>query len=127
MAIEWTDELREKVKADYLAKEPTADTSVEIVANIAKEIGATPNGVRAILSAAKIYIKKTPATGTSTSTDGAKPASTRVNKADAVAGLKAIIEAQELPYDEDIIGKLTGKAAIYFTGILTAATSTESE
>ena len=54
----WTDELREQVIKQYTDANPTADNSMEIVKEIAEEIGATPNGVRMVLSKAEVYVKK---------------------------------------------------------------------
>lgn len=110
---EWTDELKQEVVTKYEAAKPTPDTTTEIVKDIADELGAdfTPNGVRAILVKAGVYLKKTPATS---SAGNGESKGTRVNKAEAINQLVSIIEANGLEADSDIIGKLTGKAAIYF-------------
>ena len=121
MASEWTEELKVKLIEDYLAAKPTPETSTEIVKVIADEIDMTVNGVRAVLSRAKVYVKK--AATKSASAD--KPASTRVNKADAIASLKEIISNNSMDVDDAIVDKLTGKAAIYFTGIFEGLTSKE--
>lgn len=121
---EWTDELKEQVKADYLEKEPTPDTSTEIVQEIAADIDMTVNGVRAVLVRAGVYIKKTPATGGTKSES--KTGSTRVNKADAIKDLKEIISNNSLDVEDDIIDKLTGKAAVYFKGLFEGLTTKES-
>ena len=123
--MDWTPELKEQVIKQYLESNPTAENGTEICQAISEEIeGSTVNGVRIILAKAtdaegnKIYISK--ASGSATKNKDAKPASKRVNKADAAAALIEIIEDAELNVDEDIIGKLTGKAAVYFTELLTA-------
>jgi len=123
MASEWTDELKQQVVEDYEAANPTPDTSTEIVKKIAENIDMTVNGVRSVLVRAKVYIKKTPATGKSSDT---KSTSTRVNKADAIAALKEIISNNSLDVQDDILDKLTGKAAVYFTGLFEGLTSKES-
>ena len=108
----WTDEQREEAIAAYTAAEPTEENSMEIVAEIAEDMGQSVNGVRLILSKAGVYIKKTPgaaASGTKT---------TRVSKAAAAAALTAAIQDAGKEVDEDIISKLTGKAAVYFTNLL---------
>ena len=115
---EWTDELRAQVIADYAAAEPTPETSVEIVKEIAESTGTTPNGVMAILLRDGSYVKKTATKKESTSSKG-----TRVNKAEAVKSLTDTIKANSLTLDDDIISKLTGKAAAYFNTILTEATT----
>lgn len=121
----WTDELKEKVVAMYEEAEPTPETSTEIVKAIADEIDMSPNGVRMVLTQAGVYVKKEPASGTkstgakkSTSSDG--EGTKRVSKEAAIAELRKAIEAKEAEVDDDILSKLTGKAAQYFTKVLTA-------
>jgi hypothetical protein len=111
---EWTDELRAEVIESYKEAKPTPENSIEIVKEIAENIDATVNGVRAILSKAGAYVKKAPAA----KANGDKPASKRVNKADAIDALKEAIETSGCDVDAEIIDKLTGKAAIYFTGVV---------
>lgn len=110
---EWNDEIRASVVKQYVDQNPTPETSTEIVKAIATELGDdyTPNGVMAILIKAGKYIKKTPQTGAKT--NGASKG-TRVSKADAINDLSELIEAAGLEADGDILGKLTGKAAVYF-------------
>ena len=57
----WTDESKEQAVEMYTAEEPTPENSMEIVKNIAEELGESPNGVRMILTKAGVYVKKTPA------------------------------------------------------------------
>lgn len=109
--VEWTDELRKQVVEDYLAAEPTPVNTMDIAKQIADDIGATANGVRGILTKADVYIKKT--TAASTTTDDGKPKAVRVNKAEAQGQLTELIESIGKEADADIIGKLTGKAALY--------------
>lgn len=115
----WTDELKAQAIKAYKDAEPTAENSMEIVKEIAENMGESPNGVRMILSQADVYIKKTPATkgaSTSAASTGDKPA--RVSKDVAQARLTAAISDAGQTVDEDIISKLTGKAAVYFAEIL---------
>lgn len=114
--FEWNDELKADVIKKYEAAEPNAENSADIVNEIAEDIGATPNGVRMILVKADKYVKKTP-TKSSTSS-GSSEGSKRVSKADAQDALKSAISAKGLEPDEEIISKLTGKAAVYFAEIL---------
>lgn len=109
--FEWNDDLRAQVIKDYQEAEPTPENSSEIVSQIAEDIGASPNGVRMILIKEGVYVKKTPESTSSTSSGGSK----RVSKADAQEALTTAIEEKGLDADEDIISKLTGKAATYFT------------
>jgi transposase-like protein len=113
----WTDELREQVIKQYTDANPTADNSMEIVKEIAEEIGATPNGVRMVLSKAEVYVKKADSGKKAT---GDKPAAktTRVSKEDAQNALTEAIEGLGATADAEIISKMTGKAAVYFTSVL---------
>lgn len=113
----WTDEKKAEVIAAYEAADPTPESSMEIVKEIAEEFEESPNGVRMILTKAGVYVKKTPASG------GEKKATTggtRVSKAAAVEALAAAISDAGQEADEEILSKLTGKAAQYFTTVITA-------
>ena len=113
----WTDESKAQAVEMYTDAAPTPETSMEIVKDIAEELGESPNGVRMILTKAGVYVKKSPATSSSKSSTGG---STRVSKADAAAALSAAISDAGQEIDDDIISKLTGKASVYFTGIINA-------
>lgn len=119
----WTDEKKQKVieqyedimKNEYDSDEGRAAATIEVVKQLAEEHGEAVNGVRIMLSKAGVYIKaatKKPAT--KSESGGTK----RVNKAEALQELKNIINSQGKEVDEEIISKLTGKAAQYFAGIL---------
>ena len=97
--VAWTDESKAEAVEMYTIAEPTPETSMEIVKEIA-------DGE---------YVKKTPASGSSKSngTGGG-----RVSKADAQEALSSAISDAGLEVDESIISKLTGKAAVYLTGIV---------
>lgn len=110
----WTDELREQAVALYLEGHPTPETSTEIVTDVADEMNFSPNSVRMILSKAGVYVAKTPTASKSTSSGGSK----RVNKQEALESLRTAITDAGKEVDEEIVGKLTGKAAIYFTSLL---------
>ena len=117
---EWTDELRAQVIEEYKNAKPTPENSIEIVKEIAEGLdGGTVNGVRAILSKAGVYIKKAPAA----KANGDKPASKRVNKQEAIDTLKEAIAAANGTVEDEIIDKLTGKAALYFTGVVEQLTA----
>jgi transposase-like protein len=118
----WTDELKAKVIEMYEQAGPTPESSTEIIKDIAEEIEMSPNGVRMVLVQAGVYVKKDSSAGSAkttktTSGEGSK----RVSKEDSIAALKAAIEAKGGPIDDDILGKLTGKAAVYFASVLKAA------
>lgn len=116
----WTDEKKQQVIDRYLELEPTPENSVELVQQIAEEVEETVNGVRLILSKAGVYVKKVAATSsTSKATGDAKTA--RVSKADAIEKLTSAIVETGVEVDEEILGKLTGKAALYLAKVITAA------
>jgi transposase-like protein len=110
---EWTDELKKEAVDAYLEMNPTPETTMDAVKEVANQIGKTANGVRMILSKANVYVTKTNTTAEKKSTT-----STRVNKAEAIATLKETIQAAGKEVDDDICDRLTGKAAVYFTGLL---------
>ena len=113
----WTDESKAEAVELYTDAEPTPETSMEIVKDIAEQLGESPNGVRMILTKAGVYVKKSPATRSTSSTGGA---TTRVSKADAQESLKGALSDAGQEIDADIIDKLTGKAAVYFAGVINA-------
>ncbi|MEK9894844.1 MAG: hypothetical protein VW518_00275 [Burkholderiaceae bacterium] len=113
----WDDDKKAAVVAAYEDSDPTPETSMEIVKAIAEEYEESPNGVRMILTKAGVYVKKTPA-AKSTSSGGTGTA--RVSKAAACEALAAALSDAGQEVDEDIVSKLTGKAAVYFTSVITA-------
>ena len=113
---EWTDELKQEVIDAYLAEEPTSETSLDIVKNLADQFDKAPNGVRMILVKANVYVKKDRATASTTTAAGDKPK--RVNKSEAIGELKQAIEKAGKTVDDDILDRLTGKAAVYITSLL---------
>ena len=116
--VAWDDDKKAQAVSMYEEAEPTPETSMEIVKDIAEELDESPNGVRMILTKAGVYVKKTPAAKSSGSTTGG--GSTRVSKAAAAEALIAALGDAGQPVDEEIIAKLTGKASQYFTSIITA-------
>ncbi len=118
---EWTDEKRAQVVNMYKESEPTPENSMELVKQIAEEIGASPNGVRMILSKEGVYVKKdSTSTAKSNTTSTGK---TRVSKDEAHKRLTTAIESAGGTVDTDIVSKLTGKAALYFAEIFESRTS----
>jgi transposase-like protein len=119
---QWTDELKTKVIEMYEQAGPTPESSTEIIKDIAEEIEMSPNGVRMVLVQAGVYVKKDSSAGSAKTTKTASgEGSKRVSKEDSIASLRAAIEAKGGPIDDDILGKLTGKAAVYFANVLKAA------
>jgi len=113
----WDDDKKAAVVEAYENANPTPETSMEIVKELADEYEESPNGVRMILTKAGVYVKKTPAT---TSSKSGSSGGTRVSKAAAAEALTAALTDAGQEIDEDIVSKLTGKAAQYFTGVITA-------
>jgi hypothetical protein len=111
----WEEDKKQQAINKYTSEDPTPENSMEIVKDIASELGESPNGVRMILTRAGVYVKKTPATRASSngSTGGG-----RVSVADAQATLTNAIQDIGKEPDAAIISKLTGKAANYFAEIL---------
>ena len=109
----WDDTKKDLVIEAYQNANPTPETSVEIVKDIAEDHDESPNGVRMILTKAGVYIKKTTS---ATSNGNGTP---RVSKAQAQEELTAALTSVGQIADEDIISKLTGKAAKYFAGVIT--------
>ena len=116
----WTDKQKAKAIATYKEGNPTPDNSTELVKQIAEDMEQSPNGVRRVLVDAGVYVKKTveDAKTKATTGDGAK--APRVSKESSIADLKAAIEAKGAEADDDILSKLTGKAAVYFLKVLQA-------
>jgi H2-forming N5,N10-methylenetetrahydromethanopterin dehydrogenase-like enzyme len=127
----WTPELKQSVIDKYTEAEPTAENTIEIIQQIAEELKQSVNGIRMILIQAGVYVKKDAATtkadaaGTATKktkTEGGESTGTkRVSKESQIEALKKVIEDAGKDVDEDILSKLTGKAAAYFTGIISGS------
>ena len=114
----WDDEKKAQAVAMYEEGNPTPETSMEIVKEIAEELEESPNGVRMILTKAGVYVKKAPATGGSAKSSGTSTGGTRISKAAAQEALTAALTDAGVEIDEDIVTKLTGKAAQYFADAL---------
>ena len=115
----WDQEKKDAVIAAFLELNPTPENSIEIVKEIAEEYDESPNGVRMILSKAEVYVKKAPAAPSNG--NGGGGGGTRVSKAAAQEALVSALTDMGAEVDEEIISKMTGKAAQYFTSVLTNA------
>jgi len=119
----WTQEQKDAVVEAYVAAKPTPENSMDIVKDLAEEFEQSPNGVRMILSKAGMYVNVGKAAPSKNpKTDAAK--TLRVSKSDSQEALTAAIEAAGGTPDEEIISKLTGKAAVYFTSVINAIVAT---
>ena len=118
----WTDDQKAQAVKSYVDAGPTAETSTEIIKDIADELEQSPNGVRMILIQAGVYVKKdaaaAPAAKAASKTAG--EGTKRVSKEDSIAALKALIEEKGAKVDDEILSKLTGKAAVYFAEVISA-------
>lgn len=118
----FTDEQKQEIADKYVAAEPTPENSMEIVKELAEEYEHSANGIRMFLSQKGVYVKKGEAAKSSTSKAASGDKAPRVSKEGAQKALTDAIEAAGADVDSEIISKLTGKAAQYFTGVLKAAT-----
>jgi hypothetical protein len=119
--MSWTEEQIEQAIAMYTEGNPTPENSVELVKEIAEELGQSANAVRLMLNQKKVYVKKAETKSTTKTKSGDKEdAPKRVSKDSQLAALREAIEAKNGEIDEEILSKLTGKAAAYFTKVLTA-------
>lgn len=117
--MSWTDEERAQAIKSYQEAEPTPENSMDIVNDIAQEMDKTANGVRMILMKAEVYVNKVETS--SKSTKAASGGGKRVSKDEAHSQLRDAISSKGLEADEEIITKLTGKAALYFVEVLNSA------
>lgn len=120
--MSWTDEQKKQAIDAYLAGNPTSANSVELVKEISEDMELSANGVRQVLVQAKVYVKKDaetakPAGKTGTGTGDKAP---RVSKESQIAELKELIEARGQEADDEILSKLTGKAAAYLVKVFSA-------
>ena len=113
----WDDDKKAQAVAMYEEQDPTPETSMEIVKAIAEELEESPNGVRMILTKAGVYVKKTPASGSGSSSSKSTGGG-RVSKQAAQDALVAALSDAGQEVDEDVVSKLTGKAAQYFAGVI---------
>lgn len=120
----WDDNKKAEAVEKYLAQDPTPETSIECVKSVAEEMNETVNGVRSILSLAKVYIKKTSTSGSSTSGGETKK---RLGKAEQQKMLIDAINDTGQKADESIIDKLSGKAAAYLADVIKKAVNDEEE
>lgn len=116
----WTEEDKNKAVEQYQAGEPTPENSQELCKEIADALDQTANGVRMVLMQAGVYVKKadTPKGGSGSSKTSSGEGTKRVSKESQIEALRAAIEAKGKDVDDEILSKLTGKAAAYFTTVL---------
>lgn len=123
MATVWTETLKQELVDKYLEMDPTPASNAEIVKELAEELGEgyTANGVRQVLVQAKVYVGKAPESTPDKKTTTGKTAAggTRVSKDSQLDLLRDLIRKRSgSEPDEEILGKLTGKAAAYLAAAL---------
>lgn len=117
----WTDDQKKQAIQEYKDGNPTPENSTELIKEIADSMEQSPNGLRMILVQAGVYVKKDPAAAPAkagAAKTGEK--AVRVSKEDQIAALRVIIEEKGAKVDDEILSKLTGKAAAYFAEVLSA-------
>ena len=117
--VAWDDDKKAQAVSMYEEQEPTPETSMEIVKEIADELDESPNGVRMILTTAGVDVMKAPAAGNGNGSSSG--GSGRVSKQAMHDELTAAITDLGQEADDDIISKLSGKAAQYLAGVIRAA------
>ena len=116
----WTEEMKKQAIDAYMAGNPTAANSTELVKEIAEEMELSANGVRQVLVQAKVYVKKDAETAKPAGKTGTGDKAPRVSKESQIAELKELIEARGQEADDEILSKLTGKAAAYLVKVFSA-------
>ena len=114
----WDDDKRAAVVEAYEKANPTPENSMEIVKQIADDMGESANGVRMVLTKAGVYIKKSEGTASKGASAPKAATGTRVSKAGAQEAITAALRDAGQEIDEDVVSKLTGKAAMYFATII---------
>lgn len=113
------DETKQEIVDAYLKAEPTPENSMDIVNDLAEELGKSANSIRMILSNAGVYVKKTAkAATTSKASDSDEVKTSRKSKQSSIDDLSEAIRSAGQEVDDAIVSKLTGKAAEYFNSII---------
>lgn len=114
----WEDEdFKAQVRAAYLETEPTPETNSEILQQMGLDFEVSPNSLRVFLAKENLLAKKV----VEPTAEGAKSATTgtkRVSKEKVIGQLKDLIASKDKPVDNDILDKLTGKAAQYLIEVI---------
>lgn len=113
------DETKQEIVDAYLKAEPTPENSMDIVNDLAEELGKSANSIRMILSNAGVYVKKTAKAATpSKASDSDEVKTSRKSKQSSIDDLSEAIRSAGQEVDDAIVSKLTGKAAEYFNSII---------
>ena len=116
----WTPELKAEAISqyverinEYLPEDQPAHT-LEVIAELSAQYGFTKNSMRGVIQQSEHYVKAAKKVAATSE----KPASKRPNKAQAMAELKAAIVDGGAEVNEELIEKLTGIEAVYFTQVI---------
>lgn len=116
----WTPELKAEAISQYVERineflpEDRPSHTLEVIAELATEYGFTKNSMRGVIQQSEHYVKAAKKVAATSE----KPASKRPNKAQAMAELKAAIVDGGAEVNEELIEKLTGIEAVYFTQVI---------
>ena len=118
---QWNQELKDAVIQEYKAANPTPETSMEIIKQLAEDHGVTANGIRMVPVQAEVYVKKDASKSAAKAAGkGDGEGTKRVSKESQLKALKDFLTDAGAPVDEELIDKLTGKAAAYFLEVVKA-------
>ena len=115
----WTPELKAECIAQYAERiqefleEDRPNHTLEVIAELSAQYGFTKNSMRGVIQQSDVYVK---AAKKQAATD--KPATKRPSKVQALADLKAAISDGGATVNEELLEKLTGIEAVYFTGVI---------
>lgn len=113
------DETKQEIIEAYQKANPTPENSMDIVNELAEELGKSANSIRMILSNAGVYVKKVAKTATtSKAADSDEVKTSRKSKQSSIDDLSEAIRNAGQEVDDAIVSKLTGKAAEYFNSII---------
>ena len=116
----WTPELKAEAISQYVERineflpEDRPSHTLEVIAELAAEYNFTKNSMRGVIQQSEHYVKAAKKVAATSE----KPASKRPNKAQALAELKAAISDSGAEVNEELIDKLTGIEAVYFTQVI---------
>lgn len=120
MSVALDEDTKAEIIEKYVEANPTPENSMAIVDELAEEFDRSSNSIRMILSQAGVYIKKTGGASKPSTTTKDGETKTRKSKQSSIDELTAAIQAVNGEVDDAILSKLTGKAAEYFTSVITS-------
>lgn len=117
--VKYTQEFKDLVIKQYLESDPTPNNTVELCKSIADEHDVSSNVIRKLLVDAEVYISQG-------QVSSKKSTSTKLDKSKMQSTIQEVIAKLGEPVNDDIILKLTGKAANYLTGVLSVLNKKET-